>query len=418
MEILIGEKYATDNLRTVVNRVGAIRKMFKNDKCGIGFGRLVPMEFSNFGSFDGTVFKLDETGFDKEAHAVSNAGANFIRVFPWGVWGNHPYGKKSQFQPYVLDTSRDKWDLSAFNSYYFPIMRRVFEIANGVNMTVMFCWFDNCQFHGDSIKKWSPWANNVQGVQRFEETGADKYTRAWILRCLDAFAGLDMMWPFGNELENPAFPEMAKRVIFPIIKSKNLDFNKLTYGATTKITDGDSIQDLVRQAVGDEFGPVAEKNIIMEDHGFPFTDSLPVWGNKPWRKLYSDDGCYIGKSKCDTYPGKGARPSAEEWGAKALDILTKYPAAVNGRERLISFEHLPAGGRSDNLDCHVETIKAISGAYRSKFGEWPTNYGKYPEPPPPPGPSCRCSYWLTEPSRPDIWRWIKCVLGLGRKRCK
>jgi hypothetical protein len=402
--------------------------MITDDKIGIGFGRLAPMD--EFGSFDGTKFTLDEARLDKEDHAAANAGANFDHVFPYGVWGKHPGGKKdSQFQPYVLDTSRDKWDLSAFNSYYFPIMRRIFEIANGVNMSVIFDWFDNCQFHGDT-KKWSPWISNVQGVETFYDTDADRYTRAWILRCLDAFAGLDVIWAFGNELDNQAFPEMAERIIIPIIKSKKLDFNRMTYGATTRIVSGDSVQDLIRQAIGDQFGPVAEKNVIMEDHGWPFTDSLPVWGDRPWRKLYSDDGCYTGKSKCDTYSGQGARPSATEWGKMALDILKAYPAAVSGRERLISFEHLPAGGRSDNLDCQVETIKAISGAYRSRFGAWPSNYGKHPYVPPSPGPGptppepppepvqdCKCSYWLTEQKQPDIWRWLKCLFG-GEKRCK
>jgi hypothetical protein len=32
-------------------------------------------------------------------------------------------------------------------------------------------------------------------------------------------------------------------------------------------------------------------------------------------------------------------------------------------------------------------------------------------------PSCKCSYWLTEPKRPDIWRWLKCLFG-DKKRCK
>lgn len=393
--------------------------MFQDDKCGLGFGRLVPMD--EFGSFDGTKWTLDEARLTTEFRTVSNAGANFIRIMPWGVWGIYKYGKKSQFQPYVL--SGNAWDLSAFNSYYFPTMRRIFEIANGYGMSVLFALFDNCQFHGD-YRKWSPWVSNVQGIDTLYGADADKYTRAGILRCLDAFAGLDMIWSFGNEMENPDFPAFAQRVIFPIIKSRKLDFNKLAYGATTKIGAEDSVQDTVRLAVRDTFGLVAEKNIVMEDHGFPFTDSLLVWGNKSWRKLYSDDGCYIGKSKCDTYSGKGARPSATEWGTKALAILKAYPTAVSGRERLISFEHLPAGGRGDNLECQAETIKAISGAYRAKFGAYPANYGKHPDTPPtpkppvPPGPTpeptpdCKCSYWL-----PNIWKWIACLFG-GEKRCK
>jgi len=170
--------------------------MIKDDKFGIGWGRFVPMDDA-FGSFDGTRFTLDEVGLDKEAHAVANAGANFVRVFPWGGWDRHPYGKKSQFQPYMLDASRDKWELSAFNDYYFPIMRKVFEIFNGVNMNVMFDLFEACQFHG-AVLQWSPWAVNVQGVQRFWEPAADKYSKAWILRCLKEFKGYDWLVSWGN----------------------------------------------------------------------------------------------------------------------------------------------------------------------------------------------------------------------------
>jgi hypothetical protein len=88
--------------------------------------------------------------------------------------------------------------------------------------------------------------------------------------------------------------------------------------------------------------------------------------------MYSDDGFYGGKSLCDKRD-KGARPSAVEWQAKAAYILSHYPSSVSDRPRLISFEHLP-GVYPPDTACQTATIKAISGAYRAKFGAWPKNY--------------------------------------------
>jgi len=345
--------------------------MMKDDKCGICFGRLCPMD--EFGMFDGKKFTLDEAGFGVECDAAAHAGANIERFMAYGVWGPHKYKRKSQFQPYVLDLKTNQWDLTKFNEYYFPMMRRILARAQAANMSIIFDLFDGCEFRGtESI--WSPWAVNNQGIMNFYGKDADKYSREFFLKCISEFKDFDIIWSFGNEPENKGFPAMAERVILPIVKAKKLDFNRLAYGATTKISAKDSIQDRVRQLVRDKFGPAAEKCIIMPDHGWPFTASLPVWGKKPYRKLYSDDGCYTGASKCDIRVGKGARPSATQWGILAKSILTKYPAALGGRERLISFEHLPAGFSTGSLECKVAPIRAISKAYRNKFGKWPCNY--------------------------------------------
>ena len=350
--------------------------MIQDDKIGIGYGLMgLFQDDAEFVTFNGQAWILDETALTKHLKAISTAGANFVRLLPWGVWGSHKYGKKSQFQPYFLDTSRDKWDLSAFNTHYFPILKRVIEIINGLNMTVIWPLFDACQFHG-AYSKWSPFVLNTQGITTLYDPAADVYTKRWVSTMTLRFKDADVIWAFGNEMNNAAFPAFAKRVIFPYIKARKLDFNRMTYGATTNVSAGDSIQDTVRISVRDTFGPIAEKNMMMEDHGYPFAASLPAWGNKPWRKIYSDDGFYGGKSLCDKRD-KGARPSAIELGARAKYILDHYPSSALGRTRLIGFEHLPGVYPPDTV-CQTATIKAISMAYRAKFGVWPKNYGKHP----------------------------------------
>jgi len=366
--------------------------MFSDDKCGIGWGRFVPMELTNYGSFDGKNFKLNEVGLATEARAIANAGANFVRVFPWGVWGTHKYGKKSQFQPYVLNTAKDKWDLSAFNAYYFPIMRKVIEIFNAVNMSVVCDLFENCQFHG-LIAQWSPWAVNVQGVQRFWEPAADKYSKAWILRCLTEFKNYDWLVSWGNETIRAAIPDFTKRVIVPVIKLKKLDFKRMFYGpdmgaykylgnhAYARDDNNRTVQDLVQGIFGDTFGLAAKMAVVRPVHGCggpcvpkdvkrPYGQNLDqaIYTNKPVvRLLVSDDSVYNGDSKCDFDIQKRYRPSAVTWGKMATYTLGLHPN--------VSFEHIPHG---PVLGCHVATIKAISMAYRAKFGVWPKNYGKHP----------------------------------------
>jgi len=339
--------------------------MIQDDKIGIVYGLMgLLQDDAGFVKFDGKKWMLNETALKAHLEAIAKAGANAVRFLPWGVWGSHPGQKKAyQFQPYMLNQTTDKWDLSVFNNHYFPIVKRVFDIINGLNMTVVFPLFDNCQFHG-GYRKWSPWFSNVQGLFSFYGADADKYTKRWVSTMTLRHAKNDVIWAFGNELENVACPAFVKRVIFPYIKLRNLDFNRLTYGATTKVGSDDSIQDQVRLLVREAFGLKAEKNMMMEDHGFPFAASLPVWGKKPWRKIYSDDGFYGGKSLCDKRD-KGARPSAVEWWAKAAYILSHYPLSAPGRPRLISFEHLP-GVYPPNTGCQVATIRSISGACGTK----------------------------------------------------
>lgn len=393
--------------------------MFTDDKVGLGWGRFTPLSPENYGSFDGTKFTLDEAGLDKELHAVSNAGANFARVFPWGVWGKYK-SRREVFQPYGLDTSRDKWDLMTFNDHYFPIMRKVFELANGVNMSVMFDLFENCQFHG-SISKWSPWVYNVQGIERPEEPAADKYTKAWIEKCLAEFKDFDVVWSLGNEMTYAGFPSFVERVVCPFIQAKKLTFKRLSMGTHLRL--GDALQsdvidafinahlsgymDVIRPIHG--CGEPCDPPDAQRPYGLLLGKALDVI--KPACViLVSDDGVYHGDSKCDYDDLKRYRPSAATWGKMVTYTLGRHPNS--------HFEHIPHG---KDLACHTATFESISGAYKAKFGAYPTNYGKHPytpgptppgPTPPAPGTDCKCRYWL-----PNIWKWIACLFG-GKKKCK
>ncbi|MFA5378631.1 MAG: hypothetical protein WC455_22950, partial [Dehalococcoidia bacterium] len=114
----------------------------------------------------------------------------------------------------------------------------------------------------------------------------------------------------------------------------------------------------------------------------------------------------------------GARPSAD-----TMYRMAVYLWKTAGIDNAHIF-HCP---QTTDVDCLVETFKAISKAHKEVFGKWPDNYGKVvyvppapvPEPEPVPEPTpvkCNCVNWLSQ-NKPDIWRFLLCVFG-GKKRCK
>jgi len=364
------------------------------DRVNIIYGHLAATDYSfGFVSFGRKTWALDDEAWKKHCAGIANAGASAVRILPYAVWEARPYGRKSQFQPWVLGAD-NLWDLSKFNAYYFPIMRRIIQIANSYGMTVWFPLFDNCQLYAPG-SAYSPWKHNAQGVTSFYDEAADKLCAAWVKKCFAEFKGLDMFWPWGNELADrqPAL-EWVRRVLFPLIKELDVPFDRMTYGFTMgevaylgsgEFSDGPyTIQDTARKFFGMDFPPENNKlKLLREVHkcGTTALDKFCPYGHRagqagfwwgpriavgPW--VLSDDGVH----ECNN-PKDGGRPDAARWKAMATWALglANYP----------SLEHLPEGGA---LDYQVSVITAISEAYKARFGKWPENYGKHPYVPPPP----------------------------------
>ena len=350
--------------------------MLKDDKVGIIWGRYAPMD--EFGRFDGKKFIFDDKRYDVEQEASSDAGANVDHMLAYGVWGAHPGGPVSQFQPFVLNLKTGRWTLRKRNDYYFPIMRRIASRNRASNKTTMLSVFDGCELRGIA-SRFSPWVVNDEGVSSFYEPAADDFTAPFLQDCWSELKDYDLIIDF-NEPENRAFPAFFKRVVLPFIETSKIPLKRLTYGATTKPRIKPSIQDQVRAIVLKEYGRAADRTIIRPDHGFPHKESLAAL--EPYNTdLYSDDGCYLPPgltaSICDVRPGKGARPSARTWGKVSLAILKLHPIMAGVRGPLVYFEHLPAGFSIGDLLCWLAPIMAISASYRARFGCWPSNYGKH-----------------------------------------
>ena len=390
------------------------------------YGCIALLQDPRFVKYDKALDKwyLDENAWNIECCAVANAGAVGIRLLPWGPWGAHPYGIKSQFQPYALNADCTAFNLGAFNNWYFPTVKRVIEIANTYGLKVWWAWGDNCQFSG-AYRKWSPWVTNTQGITSCYEPAAYPFIKTWIQKCRDEFAGLGVAWAWGNEMNDARMDELVRACIFPILPE--LDPKMMTYGAHTKDApyvngnyEGDAgMLDLLKKITGLEFGDPMKLVIWKETHsvggkGYPakpnrLDQALYWWAREAdngIRIWLSDDGVFDGDSACDfdIYNGKlRRRPSAARW-AEVVKMTLKY-----GND--FTYEHLP---KTEDLACITATVKAI---YKAVYGKDPVEKYHYtppveppeppqpPEPPVPPTPPVPPHTWMK-----DNWGWVAAVI--------
>ena len=415
-----------------------------SDKCNIVFGDLgLTDPHYGFVNYDAGADKwsLNEIKLNQYLCAIANAGANGLRILPWSVWWERPYGIKSQFQAYRLLAG--KFDLEEYNDYYFPVMRKIFDIAHSYNLNVWFPFLDNCQLSGAKFTKYSPWVNNVQGIGSFYGRTAERHVAKWIRKCVAEFGTEGMFYPFGNETTPSEFEGLCKRVILPIVMDLKLDPSHLAFGATMEPTVymgggfyGEDcstlkkLQSLVSLGLGDDFllqmfrevhGCGNPKPDIDRPFGHNFHQALDWWGNHPIKLMLRNDGVKNGDSLCDREDASNVRPSASTMKGMVAYALKYYqPSGMR-----LNFEHLPKGG---SLACQCVTIRAMADAYKDKFDKYPENVDAHtytppqPEPEPMPEPipeplptKCACRYWLKDL---NFKRWLQCLFFGGRKKCK
>jgi len=381
-------------------------KSAPNDKCLLGFG---PLGLIGDGALcvgkdyitrQNGIWTIDEAGLFTYFKAVSDAGANLVRLFAWGVFGNRA-SKADQFQCFEMEG--DKWNLDRFNGYYFPIIKWLIKIANLNGLAVLFDWLDQCEIQGGPWRVYSPWANNTQGGYDFYDSAIWPQVRTFMGRCVDEFAGLDVLWGF-NETHHPDFRPFANAVYFPLVIEKGLDYNRLTNGAEAKMpayvngaydwsTGAEpawplpDIQHWVRADWEEVAGEYNVLCILREVHGCRdrarpgyFDAYMEAWrrGGNPIRILVDDDGVFDGDSDEDYVISpsgqRQARPSAATWKAmvkEALSYLLNVWQPGGMVNKCSNFSH---STKSTSLDVQLKTIRAMSEGYKEALGAWPGNW--------------------------------------------
>mgnify|MGYP001342012740 CR=1 FL=1 len=345
---------------------------------------------------------LNDFEFRKYVQKIANAGANCWRLLPFSVWGVSSVNEV--FSPYQV--AGGKFDLTKWRPEYFDTMRKVFKILRQYGILPIFDLFDNCQL-GQDTKRFSPWANNVQGVSSFYVPAADKFSRLWIEKCLQEFKGI----AYGQCNEGAdGIVRMAGAVINPALNVAGL--MPWVFGATYKTSGRETLLALKKQAeiyFGEKrsrFGTMRPTHGCTNEKDDQFYHPLGMWGGgHPICILFEDDGVSDGDSACDRNMDGNkvwARPSASTWNNMAkIAIRDKKVASIG-------FIHSPEKG--EDIKCQVTTIAAISKAYHEITGEWPKNWQRWPAP---------IEKVIEQPEpievepetyTPSFWSWLKAVL--------
>lgn len=317
--------------------------------------------------------------------AMQKAGADCQRILHEGVYEAHPYKMRSQLAPYTLVPAPsspygEAFQLLTFNTYYFPIVKDLIGIAKKYGIQTIFCLANGCEYSG-GYRVWSPWYTNVNGIRSIYDKKAWPIFKVFVARSIKELGPYNVIFSWGNEMNNAGFPDLAQAAIFPFIKNGIMLPKNCTYGATAKTAqyvngeylDTNCVQDTMKATVEDVFGLPAKLAIWREAHGVGDTgwpkvpnlldQVLTWWGDHAnFHVIVSDDGTYGGLSLCDYafYSGKKkTRPSAQQWAA-----MVKTAKAYKCH---LIFEHTPKN--TSNLACQVGTIremhKALYGHYKS-----------------------------------------------------
>jgi hypothetical protein len=307
-------------------------------------------------------WQFDEQAFRAHLAPIIGAGADSIRAFGWSVFGPQGIPRSSQFQAFKLTSEESAWDLDIFNDYYFPICRRAIEIVNSLGAAFLFDWIDQCQIQQGFWRYLSPWCHNIQGGGDFYDSKIWPQVKAFMLRCIDEFKGLNVIWGF-NETDWDAFVGFAKNVYFPVIQERNLDFNRLSNGSVGKMPAYDPTLDAyaftidtqhwVRYWAEKIFGEYNVLCWLRWIHGTKdtlrpgFVDAfLAAWGNHPIRVGFSDDG-------------QNPRPDAAAWyEISKMAFSYRSEGSWEGKpiRRCINLEHC---GETEDVPTLVAIFRAM-----------------------------------------------------------
>lgn len=332
--------------------------------------------------------KLDEFALETWLWKLSNVGVNRWRFGPCDIW-NGVAKIEDVFSPVMLVNG--KFDWTKWNPEYFTVWKRIYTLCNKYGIRPVRELLDNCQLKGGDAPRFSPFVTSHQGYNFYDKVG-DKWTRLWIEKNFQEFAGL---CDFGQCNEGTAgIIDLADRLLNPLFKEHFLV--PLTYGICSTPGNPKGPLETLKARAATFFGLDAngkEKalGIFRQTHGCgsvadpDFQWPLSQWGKAcPIAIMISDDGVFDGDSTWDRVMGSNGkpqvRPSEPTWYAMVKGALLN-----KNNDLYLWFEHT---GKLQDIDKQVLTYEAMAQAIHDVDKVWLANRGKYPKPvePLPPGP--------------------------------
>jgi len=327
---------------------------------------------------------------------IANACANAIREFPW--WCPSISDAK-RLVPFAFDENENKFDLSRLdNNNYFKNLEKIARLANLYGLTFIYDIYNGSETRVKDVKNFSPWngKNNIQGLSDyFYGADASTYREKLELKVIETLKYTDFMLELCNEPGTRGAEALAEAYI-RLIKNgvpasrilNGWDYNrkkqneKGTYAAAYR-----KWRDLVMAEFGEEWGDKIKQESWSPIHKMTFKTINDYWmiGLEPDQEVPSNT---LRNTIYDTDGVSNPRPSKYDAGNMTLKIINvKGKAVDNGRVGVGVVYGKETGFEPD------DALKGVSNAYNEKFGKYPVNYNKFPEPMPLP----RWIYKETEP---------------------
>lgn len=304
---------------------------------------------------------LDEDRLNRLVAGIANMGANALRDF-WWIDSLSAYEKISPLYQKYDGT----WE---FREQYYRDQRRIAQICNRYGIRYYLSLFDHCGTK-KATRAWNPWRffNDF-----FYGKDAKSYRHQHIDRVLEAFADLDAGVELCNETKKGQAEFLADTFIYLVKKGflperiiLGIDYALKEKGGQYE-SDYRKFRDSVARDLGKQWETWLKTKCISPVHNATEKIIDELWGPdvKPGgtrRIKYSQDGVRNPRPDCET-----------------MYRLTKNVLQVKCRAReqgKVHFEVVYGKTKNDPSD----SLEGVSRAYNEIWGEFPKNYGKYPEP--------------------------------------
>jgi hypothetical protein len=329
---------------------------------------------------------------------IANACANAIREFPWWCLS---ISEAKKLVPFAFDKSKNKFDLSRpDNNNYFHNLEKIARLANLYGMTFIYDIYNGSEARVKDVKGFSPWngKNNIQGLSDyFYGADASEYREKLELKVIETLKHTDFMLELCNEPGNQGSEALAEAYI-RLIKNgvpgsrilTGWDYFKVKQDEKGKYAEAyKKWLDLVTAGLGEEWVDKIKQESWTPIHKMNFDTLNDYWmiGLEPDQEVPSNS---LRNTIYDTDGVRKPRPTLYDAHNMTLMIINvKRKAIENGRVGIGVVYGKETGFEPD------AALKGVANAYNEKFGKYPVNYGKFPEPLPLP-------QWIYEETGPPV----------------
>lgn len=349
-------------------------------------------QWSNFScrNADGTRNAIKSANYDR---LFSNMGCNFKRIIPFLTVDKNYTGTEIQrnIQPFVFEDRVYNHD--KFNQQYFNNLKEDIKSGRRHNMGSQVVIFEDCHGH----QKQSCWMLNNK--RTFGWYDFNKYARAYVKKILktieearselieEGYNSVDILFELENEPQNDGFLHSGIETLKMLLEA-GYKYNQIELGV---FYIGDKIKynkegKLILTPLFEKFKKAmrkAEPPLYDGSQKDEYFSTIHDFGNN--QEKLDEILKAVTHTRRLSLSNDGQKPKADSvwWYHATEDIfkrMKKNNVSMKNKE-LWKFEALYRGDLEGNsmFGDSMTGIIGLSEAYFHKFGEYPENFGQFPE---------------------------------------